>query len=151
MFRGINRLNLDVKGRFAIPTRYREELKRRCDSELVITVDPDLCLLIYPMPDWQDIERRIMELPTFKDSTRILQRLLVGHATEVEMDAQGRVVLPPPLREFAGLQRQVVMIGQGARFELWDEARWSGERESWLDKADMAQLKLSSDLNTLSI
>ncbi|MCB1759336.1 MAG: division/cell wall cluster transcriptional repressor MraZ [Gammaproteobacteria bacterium] len=151
MFRGINKINLDVKGRIAIPTRYRELLRDCCASELVVTVDPERCLWIYPLPDWQRIEQTLMKLPTFNESARILQRLLVGHATEVEMDAQGRVLLPPPLREFGRLQKQAVMIGQGARLELWDEARWNAKQDAWLDKADLEQLKLSPDLADLSI
>ena len=151
MFRGINRVNLDVKGRLAIPTRYRDELRERCASELVVTVDPDRCLLIYPLPEWDQIEKLLMKLPTFKESTRILQRLLVGHATEAEMDGQGRVLLPTPLREFAGLQKQTVLIGQGARFELWDDGRWTEKQGNWLEKADLSQLGLSSELENLSI
>lgn len=151
MFRGINRINLDVKGRLAIPTRYRERLREYCASELVVTVDPDRCLLIYPLPDWNAIEQVLMKLPTFDESARILQRLLVGHATETEMDGQGRVLIPTPLRDFARLNKQTVMIGQGARFELWDEARWTEKQESWLEKADLEQLKFSSELGKLSI
>lgn len=150
MFRGINRINLDAKGRLAIPTRYRERLQEYCASELVVTVDPDRCLLIYPLPDWNEIEQRLMKLPTFDESARILQRLLVGHATEVEMDGQGRVLLPTPLREFARLEKQTVMIGQGARFELWDEVRWTAKQEAWLEKVDLEQLK-SPELGTLII
>ncbi|MCB1867362.1 MAG: division/cell wall cluster transcriptional repressor MraZ [Gammaproteobacteria bacterium] len=150
MFRGINRINLDAKGRLAIPTRYRERLQEYCASELVVTVDPDRCLLIYPLPDWNEIEQRLMKLPTFDESARILQRLLVGHATEVEMDGQGRVLLPTPLREFARLEKQTVMIGQGARFELWDEVRWTAKQEAWLEKVDLEQLK-SPELGTLVI
>jgi len=151
LFRGINKINIDVKGRLAIPTRFRERLRDCCASELVVTVDPDRCLLIYPLPEWNEIEQVLMKLPTFNESARILQRLLVGHATEVEMDGQGRVLLPTPLREFAGLQKQTVMIGQGARFELWDEVRWTEKQESWLEKADMEQLKFSPELENLSI
>ena len=152
MFRGVNSLNLDAKGRFAIPTKYRERLKDCCASQLVITVDPnDHCLLIYPVPEWQEIERKLMKLPSFNKAARRLQRLLVGHATEVEMDAQGRVLLPPPLREFAGLQKHAVLIGQGNKFELWDEARWNEQRNEWLEEADLEQLDLPSDLETLSI
>lgn len=151
MFRGINRINLDAKGRLAIPTRYRERLREYCASELVVTVDPDRCLLIYPLPDWNVIEQVLMKLPTFDESARILQRLLVGHATETEMDGQGRVLLPTPLREFARLEKQTVMIGQGARFELWDEVRWTEKQESWLEKADLEQLKFSPELEKLSI
>lgn len=151
LFRGINRINLDVKGRLAIPTRYRDRLRECCASELIVTVDPDRCLLVYPLPEWTQIEQVLMKLPTFNESARILQRLLVGHATEVQMDGQGRVLLPTPLREFAGLQKQTVMIGQGARFELWDETRWTEKQESWLEKADLEQLKFSPELENLSI
>ncbi len=151
MFRGINRLNLDAKGRLAIPTRYREELQQCCESELIVTVDLEKCLLIYPLPDWKDIEQQLMNLPSLNEAARMLQRLMVGHATEAFMDTQGRVVVPPPLREFAGLQKQVVMIGQGARFELWDETRWNAKRETWLENADLGQLQLPSGLDNLSI
>ncbi|MEJ2530066.1 MAG: division/cell wall cluster transcriptional repressor MraZ [Gammaproteobacteria bacterium] len=157
MFRGVNSLNLDAKGRFAIPTRYRERLKDCWESlvgagRLVITVDPnDHCLLIYPVSEWQEIERKLMRLPSFNKAARRLQRLLVGHATEVDMDGQGRVLLPPPLREFAQMNKHAVLIGQGNKFELWDEERWNEQRESWLEESDLEQLDLPADLETLSI
>jgi MraZ protein len=152
LFRGVNSLNLDAKGRFAIPTRYRERLKDCCASQLVITVDPnDHCLLIYPVPEWQEIERKLMKLPTFNKAARRLQRLLVGHAIEVDMDGQGRVLLPPPLREFAQMNKHAVLIGQGNKFELWDEERWNEQRENWLEESDLEQLDLPADLETLSI
>lgn len=151
MFRGINRVNLDAKGRLAIPTRYRDRLQECCASELVVTVDPDRCLLIYPLPEWDQIEQKLMKLPTFNESARILQRLLVGNATDVEMDGQGRVLVPTLLREFAGLQKQTVMIGQGTKFELWDEARWNEKQDTWLEKVDLEQLKFSPELENFSI
>jgi len=151
LFRGVNRLNLDAKGRLAIPTRYRERLRECCASELVVTVDLDHCLLIYPMPEWYEIERKLMKLPSFSKPARQLQRLLVGHATETEMDAQGRVLLTPPLRAFAGLDKHAVLIGQGNKLELWDEVRWNEQRDSWLEEVDLEQLDLPSDLETLSI
>lgn len=151
LFRGVNRLNLDAKGRLAVPTRYRDRLRDCCASELVITVDTDHCLLIYPLPEWQEIERKLMKLPSFNKAARRLQRLLVGHATELEMDAQGRVLLPPPLRDFAGLEKHAVLIGQGNKFELWDETRWNEQRDGWLEEADMESLDLPADLETLSI
>lgn len=151
MFRGVNRINLDAKGRLAIPTRYRERLRECCASELVITVDPDHCLLIYPMPEWQEIECKLMKLPSFNKAARQLQRLLVGYATELEMDAQGRVLLPPLLREFAGLKKHAVLIGQGIKFELWDESRWNEQRDEWLEGVDLEALDLPTDLETLSI
>ncbi|WP_260294971.1 division/cell wall cluster transcriptional repressor MraZ [Sedimenticola hydrogenitrophicus] len=151
MFRGVNRLNLDAKGRLAVPTRYRERLQERCAAELVVTIDLDHCLLIYPLPEWQEIERKLMKLPSFNKAARNLQRLLVGHATEVEMDGQGRVLLPPALRDFAHLDKHVVLIGQGNKFELWDEERWNSQREGWLGEVDLNNLDLPAEFDTFSI
>lgn len=152
MFRGVNRLNLDAKGRLAIPTRYRERLQESCASQLVVTVDAERCLLIYPLPEWQLIEQKLMRLPTFNKAARRLQRLLVGHAAEVDMDAQGRVLLPPPLRQFARLDKHTVLIGQGNKFELWDEGRWDSQCDDWLDEdIDLEELDLPADLVNLSI
>src|SRR5258708_20245029 len=103
MFRGSNNLTLDAKGRMVMPTRYRDRLQERCGGKLVITVDKDQCLLIYPMPDWEEIERKLMSLPTLHPQTRRLQRLMVGHATDLEIDGHGRLFLPPNFPEFAGL------------------------------------------------
>ncbi len=132
MFRGANKLTLDVKGRLVMPTRYRERIQERCGGKLVVTVDKDQCLLIYPMPDWEEIERKLMSLPTLNPQARRLQRLMVGHATDLELDSHGRLLLPPNLREFAALNRDAMLIGQGQRFELWDEARWNERRDEWL-------------------
>ena len=151
MFRGVTTLNLDTKGRFAIPTKYRERLVDTCASQLVITVDKDRCLLIYPEPEWVEIERKLKELPSFNKATRILQRLYVGHAHEVEMDAQGRVLLPPKLRTFAGLEKKVALVGQGERFELWDEEVWDQQRDDWLENVDLDDLDLPPELDSLSI
>ncbi len=151
MFRGVNRITLDAKGRLAIPTRYRERLREQCGSELVVTVDIDGCLLLYPLPEWQEIERKLMKLPSFNKAARRLQRLLVGHAVDLEMDAQGRVLLPAPLREYAGMEKQVMMVGQMNKFELWDEARWNAQRDAWQEEPDLEQLDLPVDLESLSI
>jgi MraZ protein len=132
MFRGSNNLTLDSKGRMVMPTRYRERLHERCGGNLVVTVDKDECLLIYPMPDWEELERKLMRLPSLNPRARRLQRLMVGHATELELDGQGRVLLPPSLRQFGGLTRDATLIGQGLHFELWDEARWNEQQEKWL-------------------
>ncbi|MGD9888692.1 MAG: division/cell wall cluster transcriptional repressor MraZ [Halothiobacillaceae bacterium] len=125
MFRGISNLSLDAKGRFAVPTRYREPLAAQCAGELIVTVSADVpCLAIYPMPVWLEIERQLDALPgTNRKATRI-KRLLIGHATEVALDASGRLLVPPELREFASLDKGAVLVGQGKKFELWDEAAW---------------------------
>jgi MraZ protein len=149
MFRGANKLSLDVKGRMVMPTRYRERLQELCGGKLVVTVDKDQCLLIYPLPDWEDIERKLTKLPTLDPRTRGLQRLMVGYATDLELDGHGRLLLPANLREFGQLTRDAMLIGQGLRFELWDEARWNGKRDEWLASADGTG-HLPADLETLS-
>ena len=150
MFRGANKLTLDAKGRMVMPTRYRERLQERCGGKLVVTVDKDQCLLIYPLPDWEEIERKLMRLPTLDPRARRLQRLMVGHATDLELDGHGRVLLPANLREYGLLTRDAMLIGQGVRFELWDEARWNERRDEWL-ASEEAATDLSADLETLSL
>jgi len=145
-------LNLDSKGRLAIPTKYRERLQDSCASQLVMTVDVDRCLLLYPLPEWQEIERKLVRLPSFNKSARRLQRLLIGHASDLDMDGQGRILLPTPLRDFAGMDKRVVLIGQGNKFELWDEDRWNAERDEWLEAEDGSLLEaLPDDMQNLSI
>ncbi len=150
MFRGVNTLNLDAKGRLAIPTRYREPLHVQCNGELVVTVDPDHCLLLYPLPEWVEIERKLMKLPALDPKVRRMQRLLVGHATDCELDGSGRILLPPPLREFARLDKRVVLVGQGNKFELWEEGAWNERREDWLADG-LGELESGSGLETLSL
>ena len=149
MLRGATKVTLDAKGRLAIPTRYRERLAQRCDGQLVATVDKDYCLLLYPLPDWEDIERKLMRLPSLDKRARRLQRLMVGHATEVDIDGHGRILLSRELREFAGLEKQAVLLGQGNRFELWDEERWNETRDGWLSDGD--DVDLSAQLETLTL
>ncbi|MBW3567258.1 MAG: division/cell wall cluster transcriptional repressor MraZ [Proteobacteria bacterium] len=151
MFRGVNNVKLDAKGRMAIPTRYRDRLQERCGGELVVTVDRDHCLLLYPLPDWEEIERKLVKLPSFNAQARRLQRLLVGHATELEMDSHGRVLLPSPLRDFAGLDKSAVMIGQGNKFEIWDEDSWNERRDGWLADDENDNAPLPAELESLSL
>ena len=151
MFRGANKVTLDAKGRMAMPARYREMLLERGDGRLVVTVDrSDRCLLIYPLPDWEEIERKLMRLPTLNAPARRLQRLMVGHATDLDLDSHGRVLIPPKLREFAGLSRQATLIGQGSRFELWDEQHWNERRDGWLQAGEETG-ELPAELEQLSL
>jgi MraZ protein len=150
VFRGISHLNLDDKGRISFPSRYRERLQACCGGELVLTVDPDDCLLIYPLPDWEDIQQKLQRLPSFNPKTRGLQRLLIGHATDVPMDNSGRILVPPPLREVARLERKVVLVGQGNKFELWDEGAWNERREVWRSEAAQ-NLADATELESLSL
>jgi len=128
MFRGVTQLALDTKGRLAIPAKHRDLLAGPSDGAtartLIVTADPSRCLLIYPRPAWEPIQARLMSFSSFNDQVRGLQRLLVGHADEVEMDAAGRILVAPSLRRYGGLDHHVVLVGQGNKFELWDVARW---------------------------
>lgn len=150
MFRGCNNLTLDAKGRMVMPTRYRERLQERCGGSLVVTVDRDRCLLIYPLPDWEEVERKLMRLPTEKPQTRQLQRMMIGHAADLELDGHGRILLPADLRQFASLDRDAVLVGQGLKFELWDQARWVERRETW-QAADGSPGESPADFDNLSL
>jgi len=150
MFRGATKLSLDDKGRMVIPTRHRERLREESDGRVVVTVDRDQCLLIYPLPEWETLERKLMSLPTLHAEARRLQRLMVGHATDLQLDGHGRLLLPAELREFAGLERSAMLIGQGNRFELWNEARWNERRDTWL-KSERSGGDLPAELESLSL
>lgn len=152
MFRGVTHLTLDAKGRMSVPARYRDRLAAHCDGQIVITVDPtpDRLLLVYPLPEWEVIEQRLVALPSLNAKARRLQRLLMGHAAEVQVDGNGRIALPPPLRSFAGLEKKVVMIGQGNKFELWDELSWTARCNQWLEEVDEDD-NLTDGLESISL
>jgi len=141
-------LSLDAKGRIVLPARYRERLVEISNSQLVVTIDTDQpCLLIYPLNEWELIEEKIEALPSFNPTTRRIQRLLIGHATDVEVDTNGRMLLSNPLRDYAQLGRKVVLIGQGKKFELWDEALWTLRMGEWLgDNTDAEMPEALSEL-----
>ncbi len=148
-FRGVSNLSLDAKGRIVLPARYRERLIELCSSELVVTIDTDQpCLLIYPLNEWEIIEQQIEALPSFNPATRRIQRLLIGHATDIDVDTNGRMLLSNPLREYAQLGRKVVLIGQGKKFELWDEALWAQRMDEWLgDNTDAEMPEALAELS----
>ena len=150
MFRGVSKVTLDAKGRLAIPSRYRERLESRSEGHLIVTVDRDYCLLIYPLPDWEEIEQKLVRLPALNKDARQLQRLMLGHAAELEMDSHGRILLPRELREFASLVRRATLIGQGKKFELWDEDNWNARRDEWL-AGGSETTDLPAELETLSL
>lgn len=148
MFRGINSITMDAKGRLAMPARYRDLL---CGS-LVITIDTEeTCLLMYPELEWQKIEASLQKLPSFNVAARRIQRLLIGHATDLDLDANGRLLLPQELRTYAHLQKQVVLIGQGNKFEIWDEQIWQGRRDVWLEEEASSKAELPDEMKTFSL
>ena len=152
MFRGINAINIDPKGRMAVPTRYRHTLEDSCQGRLVITIDTEeRCLLLYGMPEWEVIEQKIAALPSFNKAARRVQRLLMGHATEVELDSNGRILLPTLLREYSNIEKKIMMIGQGNKFELWDEEHWNARRDEWLKEEMEDSESLPEELQAISL
>ena len=122
------------------------------DGQLVVTVGLDKCLMLYPLPEFEEIERKLVKLPSLNRQAKRLQRLLIGHATECEMDGQGRFLVPEPLRKFAGLEKHVALIGQGNKFEIWDEGSWSASRDEWIQEERMESLEdLSPELGSLAL
>lgn len=152
MFRGINAVAVDEKGRIAIPARYRDLVGDEAGGLLVVTIDTEeRCLLLYPYPQWEQIERKLEALPSYHPASRRIQRLLIGHATEVEMDRNGRILVPALLREYAGLGQMVVLIGQGKKFEIWGESQWEMARDGWLGEEVTDDHDLPPDLKNLSL
>ncbi len=115
-----------------MPAKYRQQLLETADGQLVLTIDRDRCLLLYPLPVWEDVERQLIQLSSTNPRARALKRLLLGHAEECALDASGRILLPAPLREFANLEKRVVLVGQGNKFEIWNELAWNEWREAVL-------------------
>lgn len=151
MFRGSNEINLDTKGRLAIPARYRDALMSQCGGSLVVTIDiKDKCLFIYPLPEWEKIENQIAALPTFNDSTRRMQRLLIGHARDVDLDASGRILVPPELRKHAEIDKKIMLVGQRHRFELWSLENWNASCGTWLEEA-AGELSVPDAMQSLSL
>lgn len=137
MFRGATSLNLDAKGRLAVPSKHRDALLAQCAGHLVLTAHPHRCLLLYPQPAWEPIQAKMMALSSFDKQSSKLQRMLVGFAEDIELDSAGRLLVSPVLREFAGLEKQAMLVGQGSHFELWNLEAWRAQLEGVLAGDDM--------------
>ena len=148
MFRGASSLNLDAKGRLAIPAKHRDALQSQSVGHLVLTAHPHRCLLLYPQPAWEPIQSKMMSLSSFDKRSSALQRLLVGYAEDIEMDAAGRLLVSPVLRDFAGLDKQAMLVGQGSHFELWNMEAWRAQLDSVMAGDD---LSLPSELEGFSL
>tara|TARA_R110002110_G_scaffold201232_3_gene412250 strand:+ start:381 stop:809 length:429 start_codon:yes stop_codon:yes gene_type:complete len=133
---------MDAKGRLAMPARQREPLLSQCSGQIVATIDTQAtCLVIYPLPDWERIEQQIQALPALKPAVKRFQRLVLGYATDLELDGNGRILLPQPLRDYARLDKKLVLVGQGNKLELWAEELWLAECEqALLDSGPEAEL-----------
>ncbi|WP_421856949.1 division/cell wall cluster transcriptional repressor MraZ [Marinomonas sp.] len=142
MFRGIHQVSVDVKGRMSLPARLRDDLAQYDEDGVVVTIDPvSRCLLLYPLSEWEIIQQKLDKLPTFQPQARRLQRLLVGHATDLEVDKAGRILLPAPLREFARLDKKLTILGQGKKLEIWSQEEWEAQREDYLSQDALEDLQ----------
>jgi MraZ protein len=142
---------MDAKGRLAMPARQREPLLTQCAGQIVVTIDTQsACLAIYPLPEWERIEQDIQNLPALKPAVKRFQRLMLGYATDLELDGNGRMLLPQPLREYAQLDKKLVLVGQGNKLELWSEALWLAEREQALQESG-PEAELPEELMSLTL
>lgn len=152
MFRGATLVNLDSKGRLSVPTRYREKLIESAGGQMVCTIDiHHPCLLLYTLPEWEVIEQKLSALSSMNPAERRVQRLLLGHASECQMDSAGRLLLAPVLRQHAGLKKEVMLVGQLNKFELWDETAWHRQVTEDIDAEQSSQPGLSERLQDLSL
>jgi len=154
LFRGISSINMDDKGRIAIPTRYRDELQECCERQLIVTIAVNEkcigekgCLWLYPLPEWEKVEKDIIKLPTIDENATFLKRFLIGNATECEMDSQGRMLLPDKLRKFAMLDKKAMLVGQLNKFEIWSEDAWNNKEAEWMKGSQGADLSAVSTLS----
>lgn len=147
MFQGSYAINMDAKGRMAIPAKCREQLSSICGGRIVMTAHTlDRCVLVYPEPEWQNILPKIEALPTFNKASLRAQRLLIGYASPLELDGNGRVLVPSTLRDYAGLEKKLMLVGLGKKFELWSEEAWFASVADLDDDEDLPQEMMSLSL-----
>ncbi len=148
MLRGTSKLTVDAKGRLSLPARYKSLFSEDEQHTFVITVDKERCLLMYPLRNWELVEKRIENLPNLNPEIRQYQRLILGYAHEVELDKNNRILISKELRDFASISKKVVLTGQGRKFEIWDDAFWDQKMNNWLEKSVN---EIPEDLKNLTI
>jgi MraZ protein len=148
MFSGNSSINIDSKGRIAIPAKYRDRLVELCEGKIVITRDPiESCLLVYTKTDWQEFARKLSKLSDMKPAERTVKRRYLGNAEECELDKNGRVVLPGQLRKDVNLDKAIRIVGQGNKLEIWAEDVWIAKEEA--DQAVILQAFEAGELPDL--
>ena len=152
MLRGASTITLDSKNRITIPTKYREELSRDCDGKMICTIDIQHdCLLLYPLPAWEEIELKLCHLSSMNAQERMLQQALLGNATECDMDKNGRLLLSAPLKQYAGLDKNIRLVGLLNKFEIWNENTWQAHIQAGIDDLKSGTTELSERLLDLSL
>jgi MraZ protein len=150
MFRGATNLKIDDKGRVVVPARHRTLLTARSEGRLVVTADRDKCLLIYTAPDFEQIEQQLLTMSSLHPRGWELQHMIIGRASEVEIDSHGRIALTPELRAAVGIDRDVTLVGQGRKLELWCEKRWAEQCAVW-SKTELSATDMPAEFAGLSL
>lgn len=152
MFRGASAITLDTKNRITMPTRYREELIADCDGQMICTVDiQHPCLLLYPLPEWEEIELKLCELSSMNPQERLLQQVLLGNASDCNLDKNGRILINGPLRQHANLDKNIMLVGQLKKFEIWSEAAWQAQMQQGISQIQSGEIELTERLMDLSL
>lgn len=152
MFRGINSATLDGKGRMALPARTRETMSAFSEKKVVVTIDMrESCLLLYPLSEWEIVQRKLEGLSNINSQARLLQRLLIGHATDMDLDANGRLLFPSMLRDYSQLEKKLVLVGQGNKIEIWSEQNWQQRMSVWLEEGASALVENADMFEGLSV
>ncbi|WP_199610704.1 division/cell wall cluster transcriptional repressor MraZ [Flocculibacter collagenilyticus] len=151
MLRGASSLSIDSKGRMAVPTKYRDLLMADCDGSMICTVDlHQSCLLLYPLTEWEDVEAQLRRFSSMNPHERRIQRVLLGNAAECDMDKNGRLLLPATLRQHANLSKQIMLVGQLNKFEIWDEQTWQDQLKEDIDAEMNGEFELSDNLQSFT-
>lgn len=151
MFRGIYHITLDTKGRLSVPAKVRAQFEAESADGLILTAELEGQLLLYTLPEWEKVEEKLVKLPSFDPQIRRLKRLYMGNAAECELDSTGRVLIPPPLRQRAGLDKKVVLSSMGNKFELWAQEAWDAINAQDADELRADGLDLTGALETLAL
>lgn len=152
LFRGFNKISIDNKGRLAVPSRYRDLISVQAENSLVITLNPlDRSLWLYPLPEWDVIEDKLASLSDFDKQSRRTKQMMRGYATDCQLDSQSRILIPKELRSYADLTKQAVILGQGNKFEIWNEKAWEAQRDEWLETVGDDSQSTPESLQSLSL
>lgn len=152
MFRGFSTVSIDNKGRLAVPSRFRERLSAIAGGCLVQTLNPlDRSIWLYPLTEWEIIENKLAGLSDFDKQSRRAKQMMRGYATDCQLDSQGRILIPHELRDYAGIHKQAVILGQGNKFEVWDQDNWEQQRDQWLEQVGNESSEPSDALKPLSL